>query len=333
MRLNSMGKGTMWLALACGLCLAAAPMSAQRSNSTIALLDGPFMEVPAQLMLQHMIEMQEMMKVHGSQGYLGVDIRDVTDEQMSALKLKEMRGAEIVTVDHDAPAGKAGLREHDVVLQVNSQPVEGAEQFRRIMRETPAGRTVALQISRDGQLLTINVQLANRADVERRAWDQHFVPVPPPQDGPGGPIQANGFAGGQPVPTPDAGFGHSFFGTPLMGPHMIYTGAMLEPVGQLAEVFGVKPGVGLLVKNIDPDSPASAAGLKAGDVILRVNATDVVHPDDWVREVRASRGKAMQLTVLRNRQEMTLSLTPSEFHRTRGSLENFVGFGPLLSAR
>ena len=57
--------------------------------------------------------------MHGSQGYFGVDCRDVADSSRTP------RGAEILHVDHDAPAGKAGLREHDVVLSMNGQPVEG----------------------------------------------------------------------------------------------------------------------------------------------------------------------------------------------------------------
>ena len=83
----------------------------------------------------------------GGRSYLGVDIRDVTTDRMSALKLKEERGVEITMVDQDAPAGKAGLREHDVILDFNGTAVESEEQIRRLIREVPPGRTVTLGIS------------------------------------------------------------------------------------------------------------------------------------------------------------------------------------------
>jgi len=51
-----------------------------------------------------------------SGSYLGIDTRDITHERMVALKLNEERGVEITMVDQDAPAGKAGLREQDVIL-------------------------------------------------------------------------------------------------------------------------------------------------------------------------------------------------------------------------
>src|SRR5690348_10284938 len=97
-----------------------------------------------------------------SGSYLGIDTRDITHDRMVALKLKEERGVEVTMVDQDAPAGKAGLREQDVILTFNGQPVEGQEELRRMIRETPAGRFVALGVSRDGQMITVKAQLASR---------------------------------------------------------------------------------------------------------------------------------------------------------------------------
>src|SRR5512146_2954636 len=104
---------------------------------------------------------QEFQRIH-SGAYLGVDIRDVTSDRVAALKLREERGVEVTMVDQDAPAGKAGLKEHDVIVSFNGTNIEGVEQLRRMIRETPAGRNVALGISREGKPMTMNVQLAAR---------------------------------------------------------------------------------------------------------------------------------------------------------------------------
>ena len=58
---------------------------------------------------------------------------------------------EVTLVDQDAPAGKAGIKEHDVILTVNGSGVESVEQLRRMIHEIPPGRVVTLGISRDGQ--------------------------------------------------------------------------------------------------------------------------------------------------------------------------------------
>src|SRR5258707_3304851 len=79
----------------------------------------------------------------GGSSYLGVDIADVTPERLGELKLKEEHGAEITMVDQDAPAGKAGLKEHDVILTVNGTAVESAAQLRRMIRESHPARVVA----------------------------------------------------------------------------------------------------------------------------------------------------------------------------------------------
>ncbi|MDR3736381.1 MAG: PDZ domain-containing protein [Acidobacteriaceae bacterium] len=244
---------------------------------------------------------------HGTQGYLGVDIRDVTDERARALKLKEARGAEICVIDHDGPAIKAGLRENDVILQMNGQPVEGEEQLRRMLRETPAGHTVSFVYSRDGQTHTASVQLGDRDEVARRAWEQHFaVPEPPPEDA----TIPDPMNDPQPGPPPAQQRGYLGFG--FMGPAMIsntYTGAMLDALGpQLAQFFGAKPGTGLLVKSIDSDSPAARAGLLAGDVVVRVNGKPVSTKSDWLHAIQSSHGKTIGVTVLRDKREQTLNM-------------------------
>src|SRR5580658_10563700 len=108
----------------------------------------------------------------GSGSYLGVDTRDVTPDRLSALHLKDERGVEVTMVDQDAPAGKAGLKEQDVILTLNGSDVQSVEQLRRMIRETPPGRVVALGISRNGQSMTIKVELGDR----KQNYSYNFSP-------------------------------------------------------------------------------------------------------------------------------------------------------------
>jgi S1-C subfamily serine protease len=235
-----------------------------------------------------------------SQGYLGIDVHDLDPDRATALKLKDPRGAEIVTVDHDAPAGKAGLRLHDVILQMNGQAIESTDQLRHMLHEITAGKTINLVISRDGQPIVVNVQLANRAKIEKDALKLYTVPQPIEAS------QEEVWA----LPS-QGGFGSGFFGSLTANP--LYVGAVLDPVGaQLADYFGVKDGVGLLVHTVDDNSPAAVAGLKAGDVVLRVGNDNMVSRNDWLRAIRTHRGKQIQLTVVRNKREQVLTMVAGE---------------------
>src|ERR1700761_9170621 len=68
--------------------------------------------------------------LYSAQGYLGVDLGEVDNERASALHLKDAHAAEVVMVDHDAPAGKSGLKVHDVILQLDGQTFDNVEQLR-----------------------------------------------------------------------------------------------------------------------------------------------------------------------------------------------------------
>lgn len=231
-----------------------------------------------------------------SEGYLGVVCGDVTSDRVSGLKLKQASGAEIMNVDRDAPAGKVGLRPHDVILKMNGQTVAGEEMLRRMLRETPAGHAITLVISRDGHQQTMSVQLADRAVLEQEAWSQSMViPAPDEEDtyvleGPYG-----------------HGLGSSFFGAISLGSPSV--GVELGALGtQLADYFGVKSGQGLLVKRVAEDSQASRAGLQAGDVIVEANGQKMATLAEWMKMLHANRGKQIPLTVIRNRHEETLTL-------------------------
>jgi serine protease Do len=258
--------------------------------------------------------------LHSSQGYLGVEMRDIDSDRASALKLKDPSGAEITYIDHDAPAGKVGLRVHDVILQMNGQQVQSVEQLRRMLHETPAGRSVTLLISRDGQQQTINVQLADRAKVEQEAWPRHAVLPDPDED------SETAVA---PPPSKGSRLGNSFLGAIVLGNPSV--GVEVDPLGsQLADYFGIKDGQGLLVKRVAENSPASTAGLKAGDVITKVNGEVIPTLNVWYHTLHANRGKQMQVTIVRNRKEQTVSLQAGDPKHNKGDLEwPSIDMGPM----
>jgi len=255
--------------------------------------------------------------IRAAQGYLGVSVRDVTQDQVATLKLKEARGAEIVLVDHDAPAGKAGLREHDVVLRMNGQAIEGQDQIRRMLHETPPGKTIVLVVSRDGQQMTVSAQMAvSQEEVERQAFEQHLtVPAPPPlPDNSANSTDGFALSPASSAATPPIR-GNSFIGTLLMNPS--YTGAMLEKMSsQLADFFGAPNGAGLLVRSVQVNSPAALAGMRAGDVVVRANSKPLNSTSDWVKAIKNSHGRPLAVVVMRDKKEQTLTLTPDSKKRS-----------------
>lgn len=97
-----------------------------------------------------------------SGSFLGVGVAEISSERARTLNLREEYGVEITHVDQDSPADKAGLKSGDVVQQYNGQRVEGIEQFQRLVRETPAGRTVKLEVVRNGAGQTLTATIASR---------------------------------------------------------------------------------------------------------------------------------------------------------------------------
>jgi serine protease Do len=217
-------------------------------------------------------------------------------------------GVEVVMVDHDGPAGKAGLQPHDVITRLNGQNVVGAEALRKMIHDAGVGTAVSMTVYRGGRQITVNATLAYRGAVEKEAVAR-MVETDPPASG-DAPV-VNDFGEGDPAVAAPAPASKSRLFLAQVLHTTPFTGLMLEAMEpQLAGYFGAPVGVGLLVEGGAPNSPAATAGLRAGDVILKADSVEVKSNGAWVRELHETRGRGIVLVVLRDKQEVRILLIP-----------------------
>ena len=237
----------------------------------------------------------------GGGSYLGVDTRDVTPDRVSALHLKTESGVEVTMVDQDAPAGKAGIKEHDVILTINSQEVESVEQLRRMIHEIPSGRTIEIGISREGQASTLKAQLAERS--KTMGYNRDFNWVVPPMP----PVNIPA------IHIPKINIPEMDFQTVVVMRSPSRSGLMVENLTpQLGDFFGVKSGNGVLVRSVEKGSRAETAGFHAGDVIVKVNGSAVNDCSDFTRLLKGHSENKATVTVLRDRKEQNITITLPE---------------------
>jgi serine protease Do len=224
-------------------------------------------------------------------GWLGVEIGEVTAEKAKDLKLTAERGVVVMDVEPDGPAGKAGLKENDVITQYDGQVVEGTVQFRRLVRETPTGRSVALVISRNGATQNVAVELGERSAFfekrlkgKMRDFDNAFSFSMPSQD--------------------------FMLAMPPVDARMPSLGINAEELsGQLGTYFGAPDGTGILVRDVRSGTAADKAGLKAGDVIVKVDGKPIRTLADLRAELRGkSDQKTVALGIIRKSAEMSVTV-------------------------
>jgi serine protease Do len=242
-------------------------------------------------------ESEQITVFDGGEGpsWLGVETHEVTAEDAKELKLPAERGVVVAGVSKDSPAAKAGLKENDVITEVNGQRVEGAAQFRRMVHEIPAGRSAQLTVWRDGRAQTLSATLG-KAEERHNTWmnatpgtfafrmPDMQIPEMPSMD-----------LGGEMALLPG--------GRPRLGIDAEDIG------GQLGSFFGAPDGEGILVRSVNSGSPAEKAGLKAGDVITSFNGDRVRSLGD-LRQKLASQNEARtaKIGVLRNKTEVLLTV-------------------------
>lgn len=236
-------------------------------------------------------------------GWLGVEIGEVTREKENDLKLSSARGVIVAAVEPDSPAAKAGLKENDVITQYDGQTVEGTVQFRRLVRETPPGRTVALVVSRDGASQNLSVELGDRgAFSEKQGKEMQWK------------MRDYGNAHSFVVPKFNLDFGPST--VEVLDARTPILGISAEDLsGQLGAYFGAPDGKGILVREVRPGTPAEKAGLKAGDVIIKLDGKPIHSLAELREQLRAkSDQQALSVGVLRKGSEMSVPVTIEKPH-------------------
>jgi len=254
--------------------------------------------------LRQLLDRLHMSSHSGAPGYLGVYVGDVDNESFARLRLVDKRGAVVTIIDHDAPAGgQKGLRVNDVVLSINGQNVDNAAQFNTDLHELAPGRWVSLVIYREGNQETISLQLVDRRTMERDVWNKLNARDDSGSGGSGG-LHIVGASSGD---APSTGFHLPFFGSELK------VGAVVEPLpAQMFTYLGISGGI--FVKQVTRHSEAEACGLKESDVILRVGTEAINTPADWDRNLKANQNKQVQLVILRDRRQQTLTMQVDNKH-------------------
>ncbi len=224
----------------------------------------------------------------GAGSFLGIGVSEIDADRAKALKLKEERGVEITRVEEDSPAARAGLKTGDVVLEYGGQRVEGTEQFVRLVHETPVGREMKISVSRNGAVQTLTAKTGSRKFDAPKAWML--------RSGDAFPFELPESPRMPEIPKAFMSWRSGVLGI---------EGESVD--SQLAQFFGVKEGV--LVRSVSKSSAAEKAGLKAGDVITKIDSTAVSNSREISAALRASGSKRpVTVTLTRERREMVTTV-------------------------
>jgi S1-C subfamily serine protease len=271
----------------------------------------------------------------GSGGFLGVSLEDAKGDA---------RGAVVRSVEPDSPAAKAGVKEGDVIVRFDGEGVRSAAQLARLVSETPSGRSVAIDVTRDGapQKLTVTLDEGRRRTglfggpggahvFDFEVPEPPEPPEPPPASGArphAAPLPPHAPAPPLPPHAPrawswnwDDGRGEDMLFHLVPGGRRKLGIQYIEMGEQLAAHYKLAQKNGVLVTSVEADSPAARAGLAAGDVVLRFDGKAIEDASDLREAVNAAEGgKEVTLSIQREGRAMDVKATlakPEERRRQR----------------
>jgi serine protease Do len=222
---------------------------------------------------------------------IGVSIRDLESSDRAG-------GVVIEEVRKDGPADKAGLKQADVIVEFDGEHVRSARQFTRLVQETVPGRTVKVTVVRDGQKKDVELMPDDRGDGMSVFFDNNMHEYLGNLDRGLGRLNDR---------FQNFNFDNFSFALPQLDGRGRLGVSLEELTPQLATYFGAKDGV--LVASVRDDSPASRAGLKAGDVITKVNNEPVGSRDDLMRLLRDVKdGGDVTIGIVRDKKESNVTV-------------------------
>jgi C-terminal processing protease CtpA/Prc len=216
-------------------------------------------------------------------GWIGVYVQDLDRELRRYLDLDERYGALINNVVSGGPADDAGLQEEDLIIKFDGKRIRDTDDLIRAVRRTRPDKKVELEIIRDKQKKTVQLTVGERRSRYRaddRRRDRRVT---------------------------------VFRDRPWLGIRLAEINADLAPY------FSVEENAGVLILEVEKNSPAEKAKLKAGDVILEI-ANRTVRSVEDVFDILADfrRGDEIEIKIQRRGEEQTVKVTlerpPRSYH-------------------
>jgi len=245
-------------------------------NAQIYSTTGGYMGLSFAVPINVTMRVADQIKSHGhaTHGWLGVMIQPLTEELAHSFGMKNAMGALVAQVTPGSPAAKAGLKQGDVILRYNGVAVEGSEKLPPLVNQTPIGKTVPLEIFRNGGTHTVQVTI--QALREKVASSEE--------------------GGAQPSES------------------SAQAARLNIEVADLTEAQRQKLGVGdrgVMVESVQ-EGPTADAGVQPGDVLLRLNNHDIKSVAGLADIVKhLPKGKPVPVLIQREDTPMFLTLTLS----------------------
>jgi len=258
----------------------------------------------------------------GSNGYLGVETQEVTRDNFAKFGLREVRGVAVEKVMGKSPAEAAGIKAGDVIVKFNGDEVTSTRKLTRLVSEVDPDHQATLTVLRGGNEQSVTVTVGKRPMPEFNNGNFFQMNVPPMGDLNMPDLknfpQFKNMPDLQNIPDlqnlPNGQFrslqipnGQGWSWSSVQGGRQIGVG--ITPLTkQLADHFRVDSGV--LVNEVRENSPASKAGLRAGDIILKVDNRTIMNQNDLIHAINEKKDGNVQLTIVRDGNRQTISVTP-----------------------